>query len=136
MNLDAALQTFVIESRELLEGMEDALLAIEQAEEKDELVNAIFRTAHTIKGSAGLFGLDHIVAFTHVGESVLDQVRANKLKIADQLVVLLLSCRDHIAALVEAVAAGQIGYFCPSPKNVKLVEGFTWWDPGGLVPKG
>ncbi|WPC67875.1 chemotaxis protein CheA [Rhodoferax ferrireducens] len=108
MNLDDALQTFVIESRELLEGMEDALLAIEQAEEKDELVNAIFRTAHTIKGSAGLFGLDHIVAFTHVGESVLDQVRANKLQIADQLVVLLLSCRDHIAALIEAVAAGQI----------------------------
>jgi two-component system chemotaxis sensor kinase CheA len=108
MNLDDALKTFVIESRELLEGMEDALLAIEQAEEKEELVNAIFRTAHTIKGSSGLFGLDHIVAFTHVAESVLDQVRAGKLNIAEQLIVLLLSCRDHIAALIEAVAAGQI----------------------------
>ena len=107
MNLDDALQTFIVESRELLEDMENALLSVEQAEEKDELVNAIFRAAHTIKGSAGLFSLDHIVAFTHVVESVLDQVRAGKLSIADQLVVLLLACCDHIGALVETVAAGQ-----------------------------
>jgi len=67
----------------------------------------LFRAAHTIKGSAGLFSLDHIVSFTHVVESLLDQVRAGKLRIADALVGLLLSCRDHISALVEAVAAGQ-----------------------------
>ena len=110
MDLDDALQTFIMESRELLGDMENALLAVESveaSEEKDERVNAIFRAAHTIKGSSGLFSLDHIVAFTHVVESVLDQVRAGKLSIADQLVVLLLSCCDHIGALVEAVAAGS-----------------------------
>src|SRR5450830_464327 len=107
MDLDDALQTFIIESRDLLEAMENALLAVEQAEEKDEMVNAIFRAAHTIKGSSGLFSLDHIVEFTHVVESVLDQVRAGKLNIADKLVVLMLSCCDHIGALVEAVAAGH-----------------------------
>ena len=107
MDLDDALQTFIVESRDLLEAMEDALLAVEQAEEKEEMVNAIFRAAHTIKGSSGLFSLDHIVAFTHVVESVLDQVRGGKLTIADQLVVLMLSCCDHIGALVEAVASGN-----------------------------
>ena len=107
MNLDDALETFILECRELLEDMETALLAVEQAEEKDELVNAIFRAAHTIKGSAGLFSLDHVVAFTHVAESVLDRVRAGKLKIADQLVVLLLACCDHIRALVDGVAEGE-----------------------------
>ena len=108
MNLDDALQTFITESRELLEDMENALLAVEQAQEKDELVNAIFRAAHTIKGSSGLFRLDHIVAFTHVVESVLDQVRAGKLQIADKLVMLLLACCDHINKLVQAVAEGGI----------------------------
>lgn len=107
MNLDQALQTFISESRELLEAMESALLDVEQTSERDELVNAIFRAAHTIKGSAGLFSLDHIVAFTHVVESVLDQVRDGSLAITEPLVALLLSCRDHISALVEAVAAGQ-----------------------------
>ena len=107
MNLDDALQTFIVESRELLEDMENALLAVEQAEQKTELVNAIFRAAHTIKGSSGLFGLDHVVSFTHVVESVLDQVRAGKLQIADQLVVVLLACCDHLGQLVDAVAQGQ-----------------------------
>ncbi len=109
MDLDQALQTFLSESRELLQDMENALLAVEQADEKDELVNAIFRAAHTIKGSAGLFSLDPIVAFTHVVESVLDKVRAGEVEIAEGLIGLLLSCRDHMSAMVEAVAAGQTG---------------------------
>ena len=108
MDLDQALQTFIIEARELLEEMENALLAVEQAETKTEMVNAIFRAAHTIKGSAGLFGLDHIVEFTHVVESVLDQVRDGSIDIADRLIILMLSCCDHIGTLVEAVAAGQL----------------------------
>lgn len=107
MNLDDALQTFILESRELLGEMENALLALEQAEEKDELVNAIFRAAHTIKGSAGLFGLDPLVAFTHDVESLLDQVRAGHFNIADKpVVLLLLSCCDHIGHLVTAVSLG------------------------------
>ncbi|ADE11821.1 chemotaxis protein CheA [Sideroxydans lithotrophicus] len=107
MNLDEALKTFIIESRELLEQMEDALLRIEQAEHDPEIINAIFRAAHTIKGSAGLFGLEYIVAFTHVAESVLDKVRSGELTIEADLVALLLSARDHIGALVDHAAQGQ-----------------------------
>jgi two-component system chemotaxis sensor kinase CheA len=109
MNLDEALQTFFSECRELLIEMEDSLLVVTQVEPKDELVNAIFRAAHTIKGSSGLFGLDHIVAFTHVVESVLDRVRDGKLPITEALVSLLLGCCDQIGRLVEAVAAGHDG---------------------------
>lgn len=108
MNLDQALQTFLAESRELLEDMENALLAVEQAEDRAEHVNAVFRAAHTIKGSSGLFGLDHIVAFTHVVESLLDRVRGGKLSIDDRLVSLLLGCCDHIGALIDIVAGGSM----------------------------
>ena len=73
MNLDSVIGTFIAESQELLQQMEDALLQIEQTPDDAELINAIFRAAHTIKGSSGLFGFDSIVAFTHVAESVLDQ---------------------------------------------------------------
>ena len=107
MKLDEALQTFLVESRELLEEMEACLLSLEEAEEKTELVNAIFRAAHTIKGSSGLFGLDGVVAFTHVTESVLDRVRDGRIIISGQLIALLLSCRDHIGSLIDAVAGGQ-----------------------------
>ncbi len=108
MNLDQALQTFIVESRELLEDMETALLALAQAEAKEEAVHAIFRAAHTIKGSAGLFGLDHVVAFTHAVESVLDEVRDGTVALSDALTSLLLSCCDHISVLIDAVAAGEL----------------------------
>ncbi len=108
MDLDDALQTFILESRELLESMESALLSVEHTQEKNELINAIFRTAHTIKGSAGLFSLDHVVAFAHVMESVLDRVRAGTQAIDATLVALLLDCGDHIGALVDGLIAGEL----------------------------
>jgi two-component system, chemotaxis family, sensor kinase CheA len=105
MNIDQVMRTFIAESRELLEQMENALLA---AHEGPDAVNAIFRAAHTIKGSAGMFGLDPVVDFTHVAESVLDKVRDGAVPVSDELVALLLACCDHIGALVDAVDTGTL----------------------------
>lgn len=109
MNLDQVMHTFIVESRELLEQMENALLAAgrDGAAGADD-INAIFRAAHTIKGSAGMFGLDPVVDFTHVAESVLDKVRDGLVPVTGELVALLLACCDHIAALVDAVEAGTL----------------------------
>ncbi|WP_426991885.1 chemotaxis protein CheA [Methylomonas sp. CM2] len=102
-----ALVTFTIESLELLQDMEDCLLTIENGEDQSERINAIFRAAHTIKGSSGLFGLDHIVRFTHVVESVLDALRDGVLEVTPELVAILLPCCDQIALLIRAVADGN-----------------------------
>lgn len=107
MDLDDALQTFIAESRELLQQMEEALLDMESRPNDQETINAIFRAAHTIKGSAGLFGLDHIVAFTHVAESVLDRVRNNEIKLDEALGALLLKAGDYMGRLIELLAAHQ-----------------------------
>jgi two-component system chemotaxis sensor kinase CheA len=106
MNIDQVMHTFIAESRELLEQMENALLAV--AHDGPDAVNAIFRAAHTIKGSAGMFGLDPVVEFTHVAESVLDKVRDGHVPVGDELVALLLACCDHIGALVDAVETGTL----------------------------
>lgn len=104
--VDQLTHTFIVESRELLEQMENALLAV--ARDGMDAVNAIFRAAHTIKGSAGMFGLDPVVEFTHVAESVLDKARDGAVGLDDELVALLLACRDHIGALVDAVESGTL----------------------------
>ncbi|GAO37382.1 chemotaxis protein CheA [Sulfuricella sp. T08] len=104
MNMDDALQTFLIECRELLQAMEEALLNLESEPDDKEAIGAVFRAAHTIKGSAGLFGLDTIVAFTHVAENVLDKVRNGEVPVDSNLIALLLSSGDHIAILVEQIA--------------------------------
>lgn len=103
MDLDPALQTYVAESRELLEEMEDGLLRLEHEEDKQDTLNAVFRAAHTIKGSAGLFGLDDVVAFTHKVEGLLDKLRGGKLALDGELTALLLLCRDHISGLIDNV---------------------------------
>ncbi|MET0319423.1 MAG: chemotaxis protein CheA [Duganella sp.] len=107
MNLDDALQTFITESRELLEDMEHALLNIDLAGDQSEAIAAIFRAAHTIKGSAGLFSLDHIVAFTHVVESLLDAVREGRVALDDAMITLLLSCCDYLSGMTDGLAAGR-----------------------------
>ncbi|WP_236234800.1 chemotaxis protein CheA [Pseudomonas tohonis] len=107
MNLDSVIGTFIAESRELLQQMEDALLQIEQSPDDPELINAIFRAAHTIKGSSGLFGFDSIVAFTHVAESVLDRVRAGELPFGADLSALMLLVGDHLVGLVNHLAEGR-----------------------------
>ena len=109
MSRDPALDTFLAEGAELLNTLESVLLQCEQGSADAETINELFRAAHTIKGSAGLFGLEAIVAFTHVVESVLDRARSELLPISAAAAAILLECTDHIAKLVEAVAAGEQG---------------------------
>jgi two-component system, chemotaxis family, sensor kinase CheA len=106
MTMDQALQTFIAESEELLAEMEAGLLACERNAADAETINSIFRVAHTIKGSSGLFGLDAIVSFVHVVETALDRVRNSEVAMDAEFAVLLLSCKDHIEALVAGVVSG------------------------------
>ncbi|MDZ4337387.1 MAG: chemotaxis protein CheA [Pseudomonas sp.] len=103
MNLDQARGALVQEARELLVDMEDALLEIESDGYNAERVNAIFRAAHTIKGSAGLFGLESLINFTHVVESLLDQVRNGEKTLDGSMLSLLLTGGDYIGSLITAV---------------------------------
>ncbi len=104
IDLDQALQTYIAEARELLEEMESALLSLESDPDNSELIGAIFRAAHTIKGSAGLFGLQPIVGFTHIVEDLLDQIRNQQLTVTSPLIKDLLESCDHIQTLISVVA--------------------------------
>jgi len=101
--MDDLTQTFIQEADELLTQMEDALLALESDPEDAELLNSLFRSMHTIKGAAGIFGFDPVVEFTHPIETVLDQVRSGGRALDNELAGLLLQCKDHTASLVSQV---------------------------------
>lgn len=104
MNIDEALPTFIAESRELLASMEDCLMLLEQQPDDADAINATFRAIHTIKGSAGLFGLDDIVRFAHVVENVLDRARNGEIQVDDKFTALMLECGDHIGHLVDQIS--------------------------------
>ena len=105
INLDQAQQTFIVEARELLQEMEESLLRLETHPDDPDILGAIFRAAHTIKGSAGLFGLEPIVGFTHIVEDVLDRLRDGEIQVDTALIALLLKCGDHMLELIEVVAS-------------------------------
>ncbi|MCS3802552.1 two-component system chemotaxis sensor kinase CheA [Chromobacterium alkanivorans] len=105
MDLELALQTFFEESNDLLGEMERILLDAEADSTTTEQLNALFRSMHTIKGSAGLFGLDVVVGFTHEVENVLDLLRDGALRLDDMLTGLLLRCHDHVKEMLTALAA-------------------------------
>ncbi len=118
-----AMAAFIAEAQELLVQMEDGLMALEH-DPDPESINALFRAAHTIKGSAGLFGLEGIVRFTHHLESVLDAMRAGKIGVSEPLVALLLKSRDQLAELVEEAAStgNSVGGSAQEQQLVQALE--------------
>ncbi|MDP5035706.1 MAG: chemotaxis protein CheA [Alishewanella sp.] len=101
LNMQELVSIFLTEGRELTDFLEQQLLHIEQDPNNldEETVNALFRAAHTIKGSAGVVGLNEVVAFTHLVETAFESVRAKALTLNTPLINVLLRCNDHIVNL-------------------------------------
>ncbi|CDZ93270.1 chemotaxis protein CheA [Pseudomonas saudiphocaensis] len=107
MDMQAVRSVLLDEARELLAEMEQALLAIETQGADGERINAIFRAAHTLKGSSGMFNLQLVVDFTHLMENLLVQVRTGEQPIDAPRVSLLLNCGDYLSRLFDNVADGR-----------------------------
>ncbi|MFP4382971.1 MAG: chemotaxis protein CheA [Spirochaetia bacterium] len=99
--IDKFKDTFKEEAYELLNKLEDCLLVVEENPDNRDEVSALFRTMHTIKGSAAMFGFQHISDFTHEVESILELVREGKIKIGPELIDLTLKARDHIRNMLD-----------------------------------
>ncbi|MEH3106614.1 MAG: chemotaxis protein CheA [Sphingomonas fennica] len=92
---------FRIEAAELLDEVEQGLLDLGHRLDDMNLVNAVFRGLHTLKGSGAMFGFDALAAFTHHCESAFDKVRKGEVAATPELVAVILSAGDHMRALVE-----------------------------------
>lgn len=110
--MDEIYGVFIQEAREQLGAMEDGLLRMEQHQSGEpvdaDLLNAIFRAAHTIKGASGVVELHHIERFTHTLESLLDRLRNHELQPSSEMITLLLQGCDHIGSLIAVVERGQL----------------------------
>lgn len=99
---------FVDEAMERLTELEDGLLRLEKYPDDKELINTIFRAAHTIKGSSGSIGLRDISTFTHNMEEILDMVRQGRLSADKELINVLLEAADMIKEMVGCVTSETI----------------------------
>lgn len=107
--MDELTSVFIQESREQLAEMEAGLLVLEQAPDDPgnaELINGIFRAAHTVKGASGVIECHFIESFMHKVENVLDRLRNGEISVSGELASLLLKCGDHLNTLIGVLEAG------------------------------
>lgn len=105
MSKSSIRDTFFEECEDLLEALTEGLTDMETAPGDTDVVNAVFRAVHSIKGGAGAFGLDDLVTFAHGFETVLDMVRDNTLSVDPALMRLFHKSGDQLADLVETARA-------------------------------
>lgn len=100
-------QIFYEESFEGLDIMESSLLDLDTETVDPETINTIFRAAHSIKGSSGTFGFTEITEFTHVLETLLDQIREGSRSLTQEHVDLLLQSVDCLRSMLANLQAGE-----------------------------
>jgi len=98
-------ETFFAESAEALDQMEAALLKLSAGDADLDLVNTIFRVAHSIKGGSATFGFSDVAGFTHILETLLDQMRGGKRRVDSALVDTLLRSCDLMRAMLADTQA-------------------------------
>ena len=106
-NMDRFRETFFEEAAEHMANMESTLLELEHSPGDRELLNNIFRCAHSIKGASGTFGLDEVARFTHSLENLLDRMRAGTLEASPERLDLLLRSSDILRGLLTSARAGE-----------------------------
>lgn len=95
-----SIQIFQDEAAEHLANLEEALLLLEENPRAGDQIALAFRAMHTIKGSAGMVGYDHLSYFTHHLETLFEEVRGGRVVLDEDLTALILECKDHIETLL------------------------------------
>jgi len=120
MSFDAdeeILQDFLVEAGEILELLSEQLVDLEQRPDDYDLLNAIFRGFHTVKGGAGFLQLNALVDCCHEAENVFDILRNGKRTVTSDLMDVILQALDTVNEMFDAVRNGQV----PEPATPELL---------------
>lgn len=115
------LQGFLEEAHDLLKEAEDSLLRLETRPDDDEAINALFRAVHTLKGSAGIFSLDPLVALAHQLENLLMGVRDGVRGLDATLTSLMLQCMDELGVMLDSIDPQQVSMPSHTPRQAALL---------------
>ncbi len=111
---------FILESTELVEKLGQDLVALEDSPDDPELLNEIFRSAHTIKGTSSFLGFTHMTELAHDMESVLNKLRNSELEVSPEIIDVLLESLDYVKLLLEQIKGGIEGEVDLSGIRAKL----------------
>ncbi len=101
------LESFVVETQEILVQLDQELMALETGADDRELLNSVFRSFHTLKGTSAFMGFDQITQITHEAEDLLNKLRHKELEVNSEIVDVLLEVLDWLKVLARKVVAGD-----------------------------
>ncbi|HWO97875.1 MAG TPA: chemotaxis protein CheA [Bacillus sp. (in: firmicutes)] len=109
MEMAQYLEVFIEESKEHLQNINDQLLELEKNPEDLNIVNEIFRSAHTLKGMSATMGYEDLANLTHQMENVLDGIRNKRISVTTKVLDIVFQSVDDLEAMVESIASGGDG---------------------------
>ena len=127
---DEILQDFLVEAGELLDGLSEQLVELERNPDDRDLLNAVFRSFHTIKGGAGFLNLNNLVAVCHRAEDVFNVLRQGQRRVDSTLMDAVLRVLDVVTRMFNEVRGGEE----PGPADpqlLTLLESLAMPDEGG-----
>jgi two-component system chemotaxis sensor kinase CheA len=130
VNTDPSLRLFFDEAAELLRDFEEGLLRLEQEPGDSEVLNRVFRSAHTLKGNSGMLGFEAIARFTHVLESLLAKVRTGAIVATGPVITTLLGSADVIRDLLERAREHGGGEVPGFGESLQALESLVDAGPG------
>ncbi|RKZ89678.1 MAG: chemotaxis protein CheA [Gammaproteobacteria bacterium] len=123
---DEILQDFLVEAEELMEGLNEQLVELENQPEDSELLNSIFRGFHTIKGGAGFLSLDAMVALCHKCEDLFNILRQGERIVDADMMDTFLKVTDSLTIMFDEVKSGEY----PAPADPDILEQLAFYlDP-------
>lgn len=123
------LTDFLVEAGEILELLSEQLVDLEQHPSDRELLNAIFRGFHTVKGGAGFLQLEPMVDCCHSAENLFDRLRNDELEVSPQLMDVVLQALDAVNSMFESVHEGDY----PEPAAASLIAELNRMASGQAV---
>ncbi len=108
LNDPALIEDFLVESEELLQRMDQDMVALEAAPEDAELLNRIFRALHTVKGTSSFLGFEAVVRLSHRAEDVLNALRKGEARLSHPTIDALLAARDLLGKMLQDIRAGGL----------------------------
>ena len=130
---EETLKEFIVEAEEILDGLNQNLLTLESAEDKrlvpPDVINSIFRAAHTLKGMSGMVGLKKVSDLSHRLEDLLDRLRMGKLQTDAQVLETLFAGAEGLRKLIEDVSGGRGEKFDVGPVLKKIEQTLSGGPP-------
>ena len=117
---ETLVREFLIESEELLQRMDQDMIALESSPKDPELLNRVFRAMHTIKGTSGFLGYEAVVRLSHRAEDVLNTVRRGDVTLGPRVANVLLAARDQIGKMLEDIRQGGLKEYSLEPLLAEL----------------